>query len=404
MLVAVIGVIWLGSVPLAGQPPGADQGNDTPSRTPWGDPDLQGMWDTRTYTPFERPDEFGTREFMTAEEAAERERLGLRRVVSDDDDDAIAEELVQQDVRRYARSDAPDDGRPGFRIAGAEYNAFWSADPTSPKLSLRTSQIVDPSDGQMPSLTRDALTIWEAREAARSARSQADDWEDRGLSERCITRNGLPGEMLGSSQQPLKEIVQTPGYVTIVMPYGYVRIIPLAEDEDDYPPLGAAIRQWNGDSHGWWDGDTLVVETRNFKNTVKTVVPAHGGPFGGSAHVHYYPGTGQTLRLTERFRRIDPETLEYRYTVEDPTVFVRLWSAVNYFTLDPWSADGHQDRLFEYACHEHNYGMVNAIRAARTDRQWAMDEAAREAAIRARELEQKWAQFRAWEASPERGR
>ena len=230
---------------------------------------------------------------MTAEEAAERERLGLRRVVSDDDDDAIVDELVQQDVRRYARSDAPDDGRPGFRIAGAEYNAFWSADPTSPKLSLRTSQIVDPPDGQMPSLTRDALEGWEAREAARSTRSQADDWEDRGLSERCITRNGLPGEMLGSSQQPLKEIVQTPGYVTIVMPYGYVRIIPLADDADDHPPLGAAIRQWNGDARGRWDGDTLVVETMNFKNTVKNVVPAHGGPFGGSAHVHYYPGTGE---------------------------------------------------------------------------------------------------------------
>ena len=337
---------------------------------------------------------------MTEEEAAERERLGLRRVVSDDDDDAVAEELVQQDVQRYARSDAPDDGRPGLRIAGAEYNAFWSADPTSPRLSLRTSQIVDPRDGQMPSLTRDALMTWEAREQARSDRSQADDWEDRGLSERCITRNGLPGEMLGSGQQPLKEIVQTPGYVSIVMPYGYVRIIPVEEQD----PLGAAIRQWNGDSRGRWEGDTLVVETANFKNTVKNVVPAHGGPFGGSAHVHYYPGTGETLRLTERFRRIDSETLEYRYTVEDPNVFVSPWSTVNYFTLDPWAVEGNQDRLFEYACHEHNYGMANAIRGARTDRQWALDEAEREAAIRERELQEKWEQLRAWEESPESGR
>ena len=402
MPVVVIAVMCLASVPIAGQAPAQGQADYTSPRTPWGDPDLQGMWDTRTYTPFERPAEFGTREFMTSEEAAERERLGLRRVVSDDDDDAIADELVQQDVRRYARSDAADDGRPGFRIAGAEYNAFWSADPTSPKLSLRTSQIVDPPDGQMPPLTREALMTWEAREQARSVRSQADDWEDRGLSERCITRNGLPGEMLGSGQQPLKEIVQTPGYVSIVMPYGYVRIIPVNEDEQ--APLGSAIRQWNGDSRGRWEGDTLVVETANFKNTVKNVVPAHGGPFGGSAHVHYYPGTGETFHLTERFTRIDPETLEYRYTVHDPSVFVRPWSTVNYFTLDPWTAEGNQDRLFEYACHEHNYGMANAIRGARSDRQWAMDEAAREAAIRERELQEKWEQLRAWEESNESGR
>ena len=148
----------------------------------------------------------------------------------------------------------------------------------------------------------------------------------------------------------------------------------------------------------------MVVETTNFKNTVKNVVPAHGGPFGGSAHVHYYPGTGETFRLTEHFRRIDAETLEYRYTVEDPNVFVRPWSAINYFTLDSWTTEGKQDRLFEYACHEHNYGMANAIRGARMDRQWAMDEAAREAATRARELDEKKEQLRQWEESSGGGR
>ena len=394
-LAVVLAATWLASEPLAGQAPGADQTNYTAPRTPWGDPDLQGMWDTRTYTPLERPAEFGTRQFMTEEEAAERERLGLRRVVTDDDDDALASDLVEQDVRRYARADRPDEGQPGYRIAGAEYNAFWSADPTAPRVSLRTSQIVDPPDGQMPPLTREALETWEAREEARRERSQADDWEDRGLSERCIVRNGLPGEMLGNTQQPLKEIVQTPGHVTIVMPYGYVRIIPV----DQPSPLGVAILQWNGDSRGRWEGETLVVETTNFKNTVKNVVPSHGGPFGGSAHVHYYPGTGETFRLTERLRRIDAETLEYRYTVDDPEVFVRPWTTVHYFTLDSWAAEGKQDRLFEYACHEHNYGMVNAIRGAQVDRQWALDEANRETAIRERELKEKWEQLLAWEES-----
>ena len=396
ILAIVTAAAWLSPAPLAGQAPGAGQGGYSVPRTPWGDPDLQGMWDTRTYTPLERPDEFGTREFMTEEEAAERERLGLRRVVSDDDD-ALAENLVQQDIARYARADRPDEGQPGYRLAGAEYNAFWSADPTAPRISLRTSQIIDPPDGKMPSLTRAALENWKAREEARSDRSQGDDWEDRGLSERCIIRNGLPGEMLGNNQQPLKEIVQTPGYVSIVMPYGYVRIVPVNQPQ----PVGTAIRQWNGDPRGRWDGDTLVVETANFKNTVKNVVPGHGGPFGGSAHVHYYPGSGETFRLVERFTRIDHETLEYRYTVDDPEVFVRPWTTVNYFNLDSWTVEGNQDRLFEYACHEHNYGMVGAIRGAQVDREWALDEARRERAVREREMEAKWELLLAWEESPE---
>ena len=397
-IVALVAMaIGLAPAGLAGQSPGAEPAGYTAPRTPWGDPDLQGMWDTRTYTPLERPAEFGTREFMTEEEAAERERLGLRRVVSDDDDDAVAENLVEQDIQRYARADRPDEGQPGYRLAGAEYNAFWSADPTTPGFSLRTSQIIDPPDGQMPPLTRAALETWEAREDARRGRSQGDDWEDRGLSERCIVRNGLPGEMMGNTQAPTKEIVQTPGYVTIVMAYGYVRIIPVNQPA----PIGAAIKQWNGDPRGRWDGNTLVVETTNFKNTVNNVVPGHGGPFGGSSHVHYYPGTGETFRLVERFTRIDAETLEYRYTVNDPQVFVRPWTTVNYFTLDSWTVEGNQDRLFEYACHEHNYGMVGAIRGARVDREWALDEARREQAVREGEIEEKWERLLAWEESAE---
>ncbi len=417
-LAIAIAVAWLAPAPVVGptplgsfvgvaaasgegaQAPGAAAENWTAPRTPWGDPDLQGMWDSRTATPFERPAVFGMREFMTEQEAAERERLGLRRVASGEDED-VASDLAEQDARRYAASDRPDDGRPGYRIAGAEYNAFWSADPgAGPKVSLRTSQIIDPPDGRMPPLTREALTTWEAREEARRGRSQADDWEDRGLSERCIVRNGLPGEMRGDQQQPLKEVVQSPGYVAIVMPYGYVRIIAL----DGRPHVGSTIRQWNGDSRGHWEGNTLVVETTNFKNTVKNVVPGHGGPFGGSDHVHYYPGTGETLRLTERFTRLDATTIEYRYTVDDPKVFVRPWTTVDYWNLDTWSAEGKQDRLFEYACHEHNYGIVNAIRGARADRKWALGEAARETAIRRKDLQEKWELLKKWEEANKSGR
>jgi hypothetical protein len=392
-LAGVIATASLALVPAAGQGPDPAAKDFKPAVTPWGDPNLQGMWDTRTFTDLERPAAFGTREFMTEQEAAERNRLGLQRVQSGDEDET-GEDLADQDAKRYARADRKDEGQVGYRIAGAEYNAFWSADPTQPKVSLRTSQIIDPPDGRMPALTREALETWEARDKARLGRTQADDWEDRGLSERCIVRNGLPGEMRGDTQQPLKEIVQSPGHVAIVMPYGYVRIIPLSG-----PHVGARIRQWNGDARGRWEGTSLVVETTNFKQTIKNVVPGHGGPFGGSDHVHYYLGTGETLRLTERFTPLDADTLEYRYTVEDPRVFVRPWTTVVYWNRDAWSTQGKQDRLFEYACHEHNYGIVNAIRGAQVDRRGGLDEAARETALRVKERGAKWELLKQWEAA-----
>jgi hypothetical protein len=393
-LAGVIATAWLAFVPAAGQAPDSAAKDFKPAMTPWGDPNLQGMWDTRTFTDLERPAAFGTREFMTEQEAAERNRLGLQRVQSGDEDET-GEDLANQDAKRYATADRKDEGQVGYRIAGAEYNAFWSADPTQPKVSLRTSQIIDPPDGRMPALTRQALETWEARDKARLSRTQADDWEDRGLSERCIVRNGLPGEMRGDTQQPLKEIVQSPGHVSIVMPYGYVRIIPLG----GRPHLGPRIRQWNGDARGRWEGTSLVIETTNFKETIKNVVPGHGGPFGGSDHVHYYLGTGETLRLTERFTPLDGDTLEYRYTVDDPKVFVRPWTTVVYWNRDAWSTQGKQDRLFEYACHEHNYGIVNAIRGARMDRRGGLDEAARETAVRVKERAAKWELLKKWEAA-----
>src|SRR5262249_44446217 len=144
-------------------------------------------------------------------------------------------------------------------------------------------------------------------------------------------QTGELADRLTTGQFPTLEIIQMPGYFSLVMPVGYVRTIPL----DGRPHLGATIRQWNGDSRGRWDGTTLVVETTNFKNHVKTVIPAHGSPFGGVVeglgHVHYYPGSGEKLRLVERFTRLDADTIEYRYTIDDPEVFVRPWTAVTTF-------------------------------------------------------------------------
>jgi hypothetical protein len=342
------------------------------------------MWDTRTRTPLERAKEFGTREFMTEQEAADPARRGGGGNAGDEDEDSSAA-LEQADVRRAAQGDAPDDGRPGYRIAGAEYNAFWSSDPKRLKSSLRTSQVVDPRDGRIPPFTREALTSFERREEARRERGESDSWEDRNVMERCLMRPGLPGEMLGSGQFPAKEIVQAPGLVTFVMTHGYVRIVPL----DGRAHVGRSIRQWNGDSRGRWEGNTLVVETTNFNDK------QNGGPVMASRRpLNFYLGSGETLRLVERFTRLDHETIEYRYTVDDPKVYVRPWTAVN-----SWALDDNQDRIYEYACHEHNYGMVNLLKGGRANHKLSLEEAAREVPSRRKQIQAEWEELTAWEAA-----
>jgi hypothetical protein len=273
--------------------------------------------------------------------------------------------------------------------------------------NLRTSLIFDPPNGRLPSLTEQARQRQAARMAAAKQRDPAAGIVTFGNTyTRCILGNsaaplvqgGNPGanpEDLAASVTAEAFLFQSPGYVTIVIQSNNdVRIIPL----DGRPHLPSSVRQWWGDARGRWDGDTLVVETTNFKDTVKNVVPGHGGPFGGSNHVHYYPGTGETMRLVERFSRAG-NTIEYRYTLEDPAVFVRPFTAAYTWHLDTWSKEGKQDRMFEYACHEHNYGMVNALAGARADRTWALSEAKREAAVRMKELQAKKAQLKQWEAT-----
>lgn len=396
LLLTIVAAIGWFAPALFGQAPAenkAGQGtNWTAPKTPWGDPNLQGMWDTRTGVPMERPAEFGSKEFMTEAEAMDRRRRGLDAGASgEDEEDGEAESLNKQDAKRYANADKPDDGRPGYRIAGAEYNAFWSADPTRPKMSLRTSRVVDPPDGRLPPMTEAALKRWEARHIARKNRSQADDWRDRNVMERCLMRPGLPmGEIVGTNQFSVVQIMQTPGHVTIMMPYGYPRIIRVGKAS--HP--GKTIRHWNGDAVGRWEGNTLIVETTNF-------IPKQDG--GEILTVRrpwfYYPGSGEALKMTERFTPVDENTIEYRYTVDDPDVYVRPWTAVVDFVRDTWSASGKQDRIVEYSCHEHNYGLVNAIKGAKVDRPQALDEERREEKVRAKELAARWEQTKKWLAA-----
>ena len=379
---AVVAIVGL-AVPAAAQ--AQEEGAYMVPHTPWGDPDFQGSWENRTPTPLERPVEFGTREFLTEEEAADRaaNRVGL----PDGEEGVIADDLVAADVQRVERSNNIDPDRPGQRISGAEYNAFWNA-PVSPRLaSRRTSQIVDPPDGRLPPYTRAILEQWDVREAARAHRGEADSWLDRNVMERCILRTGLA---MGEMNVP-KDIYQTPGQIVFDLQYGVVRIVPL----DGRPRLGSDITQWWGDSHGRWEGDTLVIETTNFNNLQNggPVMPSHGGIYGHN-HAHYHMGTGEELTITERLRRTGPDTIEYAYTINDPSVYVSPWTAVNI-----WHLDANEPDVYEYTCHEHNYGMVGLLKGGRADEQIAMDEAAREINDRAPQIAAEWAETEAWEAA-----
>ena len=278
-------------------------------RTAWGDPDLQGRWTNTTTTPLERPVELAGREFLTDEERTARDQAG--------------------DVAREQRGIDPGTGETG------SYNNFWVERGVR---MARTSLIVDPPDGRLPPLTPAEAERRPAREAYRSREPAGP--EDRNLYERCISR-GLPGAMMPGFYNHNYQIFQSPGYVVILVEMIHdVRVIPL----DGRPHADGRIRQWLGDSRGRWEGDTLVVETTNF-------IPVNGRAltvFGG----------GDGTEIVERFTRLDDGTIDYRFTVSDPTEYTTPWTA----SIPMTSLDG---LLYEYACHEGNYGLENILAGAR---------------------------------------
>jgi hypothetical protein len=290
----------------------------SPARLPWGDPDLQGTWTNATLTPLQRSPELGTKAFFTAEEEA----------------------VFAKQRREATNADRPL--RPGE--VGAYNDAFFERGKGGVK-SRRTSLIVDPPDGRLPALT----PAWQQRVAARlksAETSPADSWEDRWLTERCILF-GATVPMLPEPYNNNYRIEQSPGYVTILVEMNHdTRIIPV----DGRGPLSPKIAQWVGDSRGRWEGDTLVVETRNLKFN-------HQSRFG----VGYLNGASdENLRVVERFTRSDANTLTYQATIEDPTVFTRPWTVE--IPMD--KADG---AIYEVACHEGNYGMFNILSGHRAE-------------------------------------
>ncbi len=304
--------------PAASPAPRVPAGWTTP-RTPWGEPDLQGTFSNRTITPFERPANVGGREFFTPEEVVAMEKRA-------------SEQSGDEDRTKGTRADVE-----------RAYNDFWW-DRGTKVTTLRTSMVVDPPDGRVPAQTEEArkrAADESTRPAFRGAGASGrgtDTWLDRSTFERCITR-GMPSMMSPTAYNNNYRITQGPGFVAIqVEMLGGARVIPT----DGRAHVNASIRQWVGDSVGRWEGDTLVVETTNFSDKI------------------LYRGAAENLHLVERIRRIGPDEIDYRVTVSDPTTFTRPWTLAI-----PYVNTGEQ--MFEYACHEGNYGMEGILSGARED-------------------------------------
>ena len=310
VLTAAVTVVTLAvpSLSVAQAPAGSDDGWTVP-RAADGRPDLQGVWDYRTITPLERPESLAGRDFLTPEEVADLEARALER---------------NTDEARPA--DAARD------VSGA-YNDFWWDRGQKVVPTGRTSLIVDPPDGRIPHLER-------ARSTRRTPRGY-DGPESRNLWERCLTR-ALP--RLSGAYNNNFQIVQSAGVVAIINEMIHeVRLIPI----DGGPHADRNIRQWAGDSRGHWEGDTLVVDTTNFSDRTS------------------FRGSGENLHLVERFTRIGDSTLLYEFTVDDPTTWSRPWSA-------EFPIAKNEALIYEYACHEGNYGMTNLLRGARVQEREAL--------------------------------
>ena len=315
----------------------AQTGAAAAPRTADGRPDLQGVWDFRTITPLQRPAALGDKAVLTAEEAAQTEAQWAN-------------------IKFFDRP-----AREGEVIA---YNDFWLDLGTTVVGTRRTSLIVDPSDGRLPPLVpnvpRQVASLDADLPGARPVLYRAggigaDGPEDRGVGVRCILGFNSGPPMMPSGYNNNMQLFQTPDHVVVLTEMVHdARIIPL----DGRAHLPEEVQQWNGDSRGHWDGDTLVVETTNF--TGKTA--------SFNDNITTAIGTGVTLHLTERFTRVDAETLLYEYTIDDPTAFTRPFTVAQ-----PMRKNSGQ--IFEYACHEGNYGMTNMLTGARIQEQAAADAA-----------------------------
>ena len=280
-------------------------------------PDLQGYWTNATFTPLERPAELANKEFFTKEEAAEFDRKRLAR------ENAQSKEDIHYD------------------------NALWQTETWGRVESRRTSIVFDPPNGRLPELSPEGKIQAAAKAEAARRRASADSAQDRSLAERCITWGNEGPPMLGSTYNANMQIVQTANLLVIAHEIGHAdRMIPL----DGHPHLAPTIHQLAGDSRGHWEGDTLVVDSTNFNDQTNF----RGPPSQARQDIF----SDANLHVVERFTLTSPNTITYRFTVTDPTVWTK-----------PWSGELLMNRtkgpIYEYACHEGNYGLANILAGAR---------------------------------------
>ena len=311
-LAIVMTIVMLAPLGAAAQS-GADAA-DTPEvpLTPWGDPDLQGIWTHGTITPLERPAEYAGRELLTDEEVAALNRASDTRA---DQREGLS---AEQDV-------------------ALAYNQFWWDRGVS---IGRTSLIFDPPNGRLPARLPEAERIATSAEtdrirAIRRGRLPASGPEDMDLGDRCLVYRPVP--ITSSGYNNNVQIAQSPGYVAILQEQIHeVRVIPL----DGRPELGPAIDQWLGVSRGYWEDDTLIVETTNFRDDAE------------------YLGSSTNRHVVERLTRMSDGTIRYEFTVTDPTVWTEPWTG-----MVPWRQT--EGPIYEYACHEGNHGMIGILTGSR---------------------------------------
>ncbi len=292
-------------------------------RTADGQPDLQGVWANNVATPLQRPQALVGKSVLSADEVAAL-KAAAAELFNGDGDAAFGDSVFEAALEK-TKSFTSIDGKTG------DYNHFWL--PVR-EFDNRTSLITDPADGRIPPLTAEGQKRAAARPPMGLDNPRADTWEDRGLSERCITF-GAPS--LRAGYNSYYQIIQTRDYVVVVMETIHdARIIPL----DGRPHVGTPIRQWLGDSRGRWEGDTLVVDTKNYtpKNSLM--------------------GATENLHVTERFTRVAADTVKYEVTFDDPSTWVRSWTAM----VPLKQAD---EQIYEFACHEGNTGLEGILSGAR---------------------------------------
>ncbi len=304
----------------------------TQPKTPWGDPDLQGIWtsDDCIGTPMNRPANLGDKLYFSEEELAQR----------------------QSQLARQQKNDLQETVAPDARV-GTGPPAHWGERARRP--CRQTSLVVDPPNGRTPDLLPEAKTR-PIPEGAGNNNPKADSWEDFSYYIRCISR-GVTGSIFPVIYGNGQQIVQAPGYVTILQEMVHeARVIPT----DGRPHADPKIRSYMGDARGHWEGNTLVVETTNFLNN-RTGIGLNGG---GTP-------TSDALKLVERYTRVGPNEMRYEVTIDDPKTYVSPFKVAFPLTQEP----GY--RNFEYACHEGNYAMSDSLSGARAQERAAAEKAAK---------------------------